>query len=199
MDVENKNEAKRYYTIEEYLELEALAEGRSEYHNGLIVAMAGGTKNHNLLCNSIGTALDIAIDKNGKNCIFFSADMKVNIEKHNRFLYPDASVICNDEPETILKNPILLIEVLSKSSKNYDKGEKFEYYRSLPSFKEYMIIYQTMPKVQTWYKEEKDLWRIVNVEGLEAVIALHSIGLEIALKDIYKRIKSFPDDVKNPY
>ncbi|NJN77548.1 MAG: Uma2 family endonuclease [Saprospiraceae bacterium] len=134
----------------------------------------------------------------------FNSDMKVKIDKHNCFVFPDASVVCGDaeydnENETVLKNPILLIEVLSKSSKNYDKGEKFEYYRSLPTFKEYMIIYQTMPKVQTWFKEAEDLWRIGNAEGLEATVVLHSIGLEIALKDIYKRIKSFPEDVKNPY
>ena len=204
MGVPKKEEQEKYYTVAEYLALEALAEERSEYHNGTIITMAGGTKNHNILCNSIGTVLDNAIDNSGKNCTVFSADMKVKIEKHNRFLYPDASVVCDDitetdDSETILTNPILLIEVLSKTSKNYDKGEKFEYYRSLSSFKEYMIIYQTMPKVQTWYREANDLWRIGNAEGLDAVVSLHSIGIEVALKDIYKRIRSFPEGVVSPY
>lgn len=199
-----KKEEKKYYTIEEYLEIQESSEEKLEFRNGEIVAMAGGTANHSLISTSITTALDNAIDENQKDCIVFTSDMKVKIEKFNAFVFPDSSVVCgeavyNNEKQTILKNPILLIEILSESSQNYDKGQKFEYYRSLPSFKEYMIIYQTMPKVQTWFKEAEDLWRIGNAEGLDAVIRLHSIGLEIALKDIYKRIKHFPEDVKGFY
>jgi len=204
MAIVEENEVEKYYTVEEYLEIEANSEEKLEFRNGEIVAMSGGTGNHSLISTRILTALDNGIDKNGKNCMVYNSDMKVKIEEYNSFVFPDVSVVCGDaeydnENETVLKNPILLIEVLSKSSKNYDKGEKFEFYRSLPSFKEYMIIYQTMPKVQTWFKEAEDLWRIGNSEGLDAVIQLHSIGLEIALKDIYKRIQQFPEDVKDFY
>lgn len=204
MGIPKKEEQEKYYTVAEYLEIQESSEEKLEFRNGEIVAMAGGTGNHSLISTSITTALDNAIDKNKKNCIVFNSDIKIKIDKHNCFVFPDSAVVCGDveydnENETILKNPILLIEVLSKTSKNYDKGEKFEYYRSLPSFKEYMIIYQTMPKVQTWYREANDLWRIGNAEGLDAVIKLHSIGIEVALKDIYKRIRSFPEEVTNPY
>lgn len=204
MAIPKENEEKKYYTVEEYLEIQESSEEKLEFRNGEIVAMSGGTGNHSLISTRILTALDTGIDKANKDCMVYNSDMKVKIDKYNCFVFPDVSVVCGDaeydnENETILKNPILLIEVLSKSSKNYDKGEKFEFYRSLPSFKEYMIIYQTMPKVQTWFKEAEDLWRIGNAEGLDAVIQLHSIGLEIALKDIYKRIKNFPEDVKDFY
>lgn len=204
MAIPKEKEEQKYYTVEEYLEIQETSEEKLEFRNGEIVAMSGGTGKHSLISTGILTALDNAIDKHGKNCMVFNSDMKVKIEEYNCFVFPDASVVCGDEEydnetETILKNPILLIEVLSKSSKNYDKGGKFEYYRSLPSFKEYMIIYQTMPKVQTWFKEADDLWRIGNAEGLDAVIKLHSIGIEIALKDIYKRIRSFPEEVKDFY
>lgn len=197
-------EEKTYYTVEEYLELETLTEEKFEYHNGRIVNMAGGTRKHNILCNSIGTVIDNAIDENGKKCTVFNSDMKVKIEKHNKFLYPDASVICNDTDEVednsaILTNPILLIEVLSKSSKDYDRGAKFEYYRSIPSFQEYMIVYQTTPKVQTWYKEAEDLWRIGNTEDLDGTITLHFIGITIALKNIYKRIAKFNENITDLY
>jgi Uma2 family endonuclease len=204
MGIPKKEETEKYYTIEEYLEIQESSEEKLEFRNGEIVAMAGGTGNHSLISTSITTALDNAIDNSGKNCMVFNSDIKVKIDNYNCFVFPDSSVVCGDveydnENETVLKNPILLIEVLSKTSKGYDKGEKFEYYRSLPSFKEYMIIYQTMPKVQTWYKEANDLWRIGNAEGLEAVIPLHSIGIEVALKDIYKRIRNFPEGVTDFY
>ena len=193
---------KRYYTFEEYLKLEALAEEKSEYHSGNIVTMAGGTRNHSLITSNTSTALNIALDKMGKDCIVYSPDVLVRIDKFNKGLYPDVSVVCEDNEEenpNILTNPILLIEVLSKSSKDYDRGAKFEYYRSIPSFQEYMIIYQTTPKVQTWYKEEENLWRIGNAEGLDAVVNLHSIGITIALKDIYKKITQFEEDITEIY
>jgi Uma2 family endonuclease len=193
---------KRYYTFEEYLKLEALAEEKSEYHGGNIVTMAGGTRNHSLITSNTSTALNIALDKMGKDCIVYSPDVLVRIDKFNKGLYPDVSVVCEDneaENPNILTNPILLIEVLSKSSKDYDRGAKFEYYRSIPSFQEYMIIYQTTPKIQTWYKEEENLWRIGNAEGLDAVVNLHSIGITIALKDIYKKITQFEEDITEIY
>jgi Uma2 family endonuclease len=152
---------KRYYTFEEYLKLEVLAEEKSEYHSGTIVTMAGGFCNHSLITSNTSTALNIALDKMGKDYIVYSLDVLVRIDKFNKGLYPDFFVACEDNKEenpNILTNSILLIEVLSKSSKNYDKGEKFEYYPSIPSFQEYMIIYQTTPKIQTWYKEEENLW-----------------------------------------
>jgi Uma2 family endonuclease len=188
-----KLDENKYYTLEEYLAFEELAEEKHEYHAGRLFAMAGGTGNHGLISNSIGTALDNAIDKKGKSCFVFSSDMKVRVEHFDKAIYPDVTVTC-DKPKyenknkTILSNPILLIEVLSKSTKDYDIGKKFEMYRSIPTFKEYMIVYQTVAKVQTWYKEEEDLWRIATVQGLESDIYLHSIDATISLKDIYKRI-----------
>lgn len=193
-----KIEENKYYTLEEYLAIEEVAEQRHEYHNGTIIAMAGSTGNHSLIANSTRRAVDNAIDKANKDCFVFDSDMKTLIEKYNKSVYPDASVVCGDieytnENETVLTNPILLIEVLSKSTKKYDKGEKFEMYRSIPSFKEYMIVYQTVPKVQTWYKEDHDLWRIGNAEGIDKSIKLHSIGITVALKDIYKRVKDLKE------
>lgn len=196
----SKIEENKLYTFEEYLALEDLAEERHEYHSGKIIAMAGGTGNHSLIMGRATTAITNAIDKADKNCSIFTADMKVKIEQYNKGLYPDISVVCGDieydnANKTVLNNPILLIEVLSKSTKDYDKGAKFEYYRSIPSFKEYMIVYQSIAKVQTWYKEAENCLprflggRIGNAVGLDASITLHSIGCEVALKDIYKRIE----------
>lgn len=193
-----KLDENKYYTLEEYLTFEELAEEKHEYHGGRIFAMAGGTGNHGLISNRITTALNNAIDKKEKNCFVFNAGLKVRIERFDKAVYPDASVTCGtpeytNKNKTLLANPILLIEVLSKSTKDYDIGKKFEMYRSLPSFQEYMIVYQTVAKVQTWYKEADNLWRIVNVQGLESEIYLHSIDCTIALKDIYKRVQDLQE------
>ncbi len=195
------------YTFKEYLAFEAAAEERHEYHDGTIWAMAGGTIQHGIIANSIGTALDNEIDRLGKKCTVLNSDVKVKIEKYNKVIYPDVSVVCGniehyESNSTIVANPILLIEVLSASTKQYDKSDKFEIYRSMPSFKEYMIVYQTIPKVQTWFKEADDLWRTGNAEGLDSKIMLYSVGFELALADIYKRIdnlKDLPADLNEAY
>ena len=100
--------------------------------------------------------------------------------------------------DAVIINPSLIIEVLSKSTKEFDSNEKFEGYRSIPSFKEYALVWQTIPKVQSWYKEDNNLWRISRAFGLDKTIKLYSIDCEIALKDIYKRVKnlSHKDDPK---
>lgn len=188
-----KQENKQFYTFEEYLALEDLAEVKHEYHNGYLEAMAGGTGEHSILCNNVGSEVNLAIRKSGKKCITFNSDMKTWIPTCKKGLYPDASVVCGqpkyaNENRTVLENPMLIIEVLSKSTCFYDKGEKFECYRSLPSFKEYVIVYQTIPRVETWYKEDKDLWRIKSAMGLDKTIYLHTIDTTLTLKDIYTNI-----------
>ncbi len=183
------------YSIGEYLSFEAMATERHEYHDGKIVAMAGGTSDHSRIAGNVGTAINNYLLRQKMDCSVFTADLKVRIEKYNRCVYPDASLVCGteeylDENETVLLNPMLLIEVLSKSSKEEDRGLKFEFYRSIPSFKEYMIIYQTIPKVQTWFKEGENLWRIGNAEGIDQQIELHSIGCVLALEAIYRRVRN---------
>ncbi len=197
MDIEQ--EKKQIYTFEEYLAFEEAAEVKHEYHNGYLEAMAGGTGEHSILCNNIGSELHTELKKSGKKCITFNSDMKTWIPVCKKSLYPDALVVCGepkytDENRTVLENPMLIIEVLSKSSRFYDKGEKFECYRSLPSFREYMIVYQTIPRVETWYKEEEELWRIKSATGLDKTIYLHTLDATIALKDIYLNIDNLNFD-----
>jgi len=186
------------YTFQEYLTLEEKAAYKSEFWDGSIVAMVGGTPSHNKIANSIGTAIDNALDKKNKNCSVYNSDQKVYIPSFNRGVYPDCMTICGkeefyDDSTSVLINPSLIIEVLSESTKEYDSNGKFEGYRSIPSFKEYVLVWQTIPKVQSWYKEAEDLWRISSAYGLDKSIHFYSIDCEIALKDIYKRIKNLKD------
>ena len=202
MGAAEKKEEK-LYSFEEYEQLEELANYKSEFWDGLIVSMAGGQPNHNKIAASIGRAIDNELIKKGKNCSVYNSDQKIYISKFNRGAYPDCTVICGEEKfhknsKSTLINPSLIIEVLSESTKAYDKGDKFEGYRSLPSFKEYLLIWQTIPKVQSWYKEADDLWRISSAFGLDKTIHLYSIDCTITLKDIYRRVgglgnKELPD------
>ncbi|MEZ4885436.1 MAG: Uma2 family endonuclease [Chitinophagales bacterium] len=131
-------------------------------------------------------------------CRISSSDLKVQIEKHNCFYYPDVMVLCGEvafaENRTdIVKNPILVIEVLPPSTADFDRGTKFNRYRSLESLQEYVLVSQDKPKIEVWYREEPNLWRISNVIGLEAKVRLHSIGCQISLADIYYLIEDLED------
>lgn len=186
------------YTFKEYLALEQHADYKSEYWDGTLVALAGGTPTHGKIANNIGTAINNGLDKKSTNCSAYNSDVKVFIPDFNRGVYPDCMTICGEEEfhkdsKAVVKNPCLIIEVLSESTKEYDSNGKFEGYRSIPSFKEYVLVWQTIPKVQSWYKEDKDLWRISSAFGLDKTIKLYSIDCEIALKDIYKRVNNLGD------
>lgn len=193
-----KKIADQKYTFQEYLGLEAKAAYKSEFWDGTIVALAGGTPNHSKIANSIGTAIDNELDKKNKNYTTYNSDLKVFIPAFNRGVYPDCMVLCGEEDlhensKAVITNPSLIIEVLSASTKEYDSNGKFEGYRSIPSFKEYVLVWQTIPKVQAWYKEAPDLWRISSAFGLDKTIKLHSLDCEIALSAIYKRVKNLGD------
>ena len=181
------------YTFEEYLALEAELEERHEYHNGELLEMSKGTFEHSVIGNNIGTVLSNALVANNRSCFVTNSEMKVYIEAYNKSVYPDAMMLC-EEPKfvgdnsTVLTNPALVVEVLSKSTRIYDKGEKFELYRALPSFKEYMLVWQSVPKVQTWYRADTNIWHIASAFGLDKNIYLHSLEADVSLAAIYRNI-----------
>ena len=190
-----KDVKEQQYTLEEYLQLEQKSEFKNEFWDGSIVGMAGGTPTPGKIANNVGTAINNELDKSNRDCAAYNSDVKVFIADFNRSVYPDCMVICGEEEfhansKAIVTNPCLIIEVLSESTKAYDSSGKFECYRSIPAFKEYVLVWQTIPKVQSWYKEADNLWRISSVFGLDKTIPLYSIGGELALADIYKRVKA---------
>lgn len=182
------------YTIPQYLALEEQALEKHEYHNGEILAMSGGTPIHSRLGANIIKVIGNAIDKAELPCDIYNSDRKIYIESVNHFVYPDAFVVCGDEQnstqdENAVTNPILVVEVLSKSTANYDRTDKFRKYCSLPSFKEYVLITQDQPIVETLYKADKKTWHMVTTIGLHKSFYLHTIESEIQMTDVYKRIK----------
>lgn len=188
-----KNQEK-HYTFEEYLAMEEKAEFKSEYEKGKIYAMAGGTLDHSTISQNTGTAISNELREKGKRCRVNNSEIKIRIEEYDKGVYPDVSVIC--EPATfhnnrkdVITNPLLVVEVLSNSTRDYDKGSKFTQYRSLPSFREYLLIDQYEAKAESWYKVEENVWRISNARGLDAVIPLFVLDIEIKLSDIYYMIE----------
>jgi len=182
------------YTFEEYLALEKKAEFKSEFHNGQIYAMSGGSFAHSIIGGNMTTALNKQIETKGRKCRASNSDLMVYIESVNKNVYPDVAVVCDkpkfkDKNKIILLNPILIVEVLSKSTAAYDRGEKFRNYQELPSFKEYLLVSQNQPKVECFYRESEDLWRISYAVGLDKSIHLYSLDCDIPLTEIYSFIE----------
>lgn len=185
-------------TIAEYLSLEDQAMERSEYHHGTLVAMGGGTVNHGIIGNNINTALTNAISANDLPCIPINGEVRVFIEQANSFIYPDGMVICGDietaqQDEHSIINPILIVEVLSKSTGSYDRGDKFHKYCSLPSFKEYVLIDQYKPVVDVLYREDKNYWKMKTTIGLDKEIALDKLEIIIPMSVIYRNAQDLGD------
>ncbi|MDM9383026.1 Uma2 family endonuclease [Chlorogloeopsis sp. ULAP01] len=182
---------KRYYTPEEYLALEEAAEYKSEYRDGEIVPMTGGTTNHNKI--ALNFAANLKFGLRGQNYDIYIGDVRLWIPRYRQYTYPDVMVI-EGEPlyteigTTTLMNPLLIVEVLSKSTKNYDQGDKFLYYRSIPEFKEYILIDQERYYVMQYSKTLEGKWLLTEYESQEAVLELSSIRFQISLNDIYDRV-----------
>ncbi len=183
-------------SVNEYIQQEVESNTKYEYHNGKIFALAGGTLNHGLICGNIYSEMRMALKNKETNCLPFNSDVKLFIEATNSFVYPDSMVICGaieELNEHAVTNPILVVEVLSKSTAEYDRGDKFHLYRQILSFREYVLIEQKKHIVDIHYKHAKsDLWKITRYVGLEKKIVLQSLDIEISMVDLYYRTKITP-------
>ncbi len=183
---------KLFYSKEEYLKMEAAADYKSEYYNGEIFAMSGGSLNHSKICFNLNRRVGEAIDN--KDCHGFESNMKLAIAKVNSYVYPDLMVVCGDvelaeNTSDVITNPVLIIEVLSPSTESFDRGLKFEYYRTIPSLKEYVIISQDKPKTESFFKQTDTIWQYTVTEGLNKTLVFQSLDYEIALQEIYHKIR----------
>ncbi|MDX1908519.1 MAG: Uma2 family endonuclease [Bacteroidia bacterium] len=179
------------YSPEAYLQREQEARIKLEYFNGRITPMAGGTASHNKISARMITALVTALDN--RPFEVYTSDMKIHIPEVNTFVYPDAVVVAlapafYEGRQDILTNPLLVVEVSSPSSEAYDRSLKFDYYRHIPSFQEYVVVSQDRPHVSVYTREAVDLWRMTDHPGLEGDILLRCIETRIRPEDIYKGI-----------
>jgi Uma2 family endonuclease len=182
----------RHYTPEEYLELETIAEYKSEYIDGQIIPMAGGSTKHNQISLNLSSELNFAF-KRQAFCVYMS-DVRLWIPERRIYTYPDVMVI-EGEPEyfqnrtdTVL-NPIVIVEVLSKGTKNYDRASKFDAYRTIANFQEYVLIDQTRIHVEQFSKTGKKQWSFCEYDESDEAIALAKVPFQISLADLYHKVQ----------
>jgi Uma2 family endonuclease len=183
---------KQYYSPEEYLVREDAADYKSEYINGEIIPMAGGSINHNQIALNFSTELNFAFKK--LDYRVFMSDVRLWIRSRRIYTYPDVMIIAG-EPEYLndrtdmITNPRVIIEVLSESTQGYDKKGKFEFYRTIPSFEEYLLIDQTKVYVEQYSKTGNKRWSFREYDVEDEAIALASVQFEISLEDVYNKVK----------
>lgn len=182
------------WTLEEYLDREEMADERHEFFDGLIVAMSGGLSAHDLVSSNAVTLLNLAT--RGRPCRAHGSNLRLYIAKSNVATYPDAMVVCGPYEyergrRDLISNPILLVEVLSRSTESYDRGKKFEYYRTLPSLREYVLVSQTEPLVERFSRQD-ERWTLDAFRGLDAELPLESIEARLALRELYDKVEFEP-------
>jgi Uma2 family endonuclease len=182
----------RHYTPKEYLELETAAEYKSEYIDGQIIPMTGGSINHNRIALNLSANLNIAFRQEPFDV--FMGDIRLWIPERHIFTYPDVMVIAG-EPEyfqnrtdTVL-NPILIVEVLSKGTKSYDRESKFDAYRTITGFQEYLLIDQTRIHVEQFSKTGMKQWSFCEYDDSDEAIAFTKVPFQISLADLYNKVQ----------
>ena len=179
-------------TPEAYLAIERQAAYKSEYFNGEMFAMAGASPHHVLIVTNVASELRWQLKK--RPCTVYSTDLRVKVSTTGLYTYPDVTVVCgqpqfDDEHQDTLLNPTLIVEVLSQSTKDYDRGEKFEQYRTLESLREYILIAQNRCHVEQFVRQPDNRWLLSESNQLEDIIELSSIGCHLALTEAYDTVE----------
>lgn len=182
---------KTYLTPEDYLSLERAAETKSEYFDGEMFLMTGASRKHNLIATN--AVRELSQQLKGRACEVYSSDMRVKIPAAGLYTYPDVVVVCgepqfeDDYVDTLL-NPTLIVEGLSKSTASYDRGNKFSYYRTLPSLAEYLLIAQGEYMAEHQVKQPDGKWLLADIRGIESIVELPSIRCALALSEVYDKV-----------
>jgi Uma2 family endonuclease len=179
-------------TAEEYLALERQAPYKSEYGNGEIFAMSGASRRHNLIALNIGAELRAQLKQ--RPCEVYTSDMRVKISRTGIYTYPDVVVVCEEpvfedaEVDTLL-NPTVLVEVLSKSTEDYDRGGKFEHYRTLASLQEYLLVAQERCHVVHYVRQPDHTWLLAETYDMHDGVHLPSIHCDLLLSEVYAKVR----------
>ena len=182
-----------YFTPEQYFVWSEKQLEKYEYLDGEVYAMSGGSKNHSLIAVKSTTLLTNYLDDNG--CEAGNSDLRVNIAGTQNYIYPDASVTCDDRDKTTtqyITYPCLIVEVLSSSTESYDRGGKFRLYRKNPSLRDYLLVSSTSIEMDLYHKNDAGEWIILNyTEG--DIVELKSINLRFPLEQVYRNLVLTPE------
>ncbi len=183
-------------TPEQYLALERAAEFKSEYWDGQIYAMSGASRRHVLITGSIARKLGNLLED--QPCEIGTNDMKVRVFRR-AYLYPDIVISCGapqyaDDQQDVLLNPTVIVEVLSPSTADYDQGPKWDRYRSIPSLQQYVLVWQTEPRIEILSRQAPQDWHLHIVSGLESSCPFESLKCEVPMAEIYRQIQFDPPE-----
>ena len=183
--------AEQFITVADYLALERQAQTKSEYLNGHIYAMSGASRSHNRI--TFNLARRIGNQLGASRCEAYVNDMRVKVSPTGLYTYPDVTVVCGeprfeDAKVDTLLNPTVIIEVLSDSTEAYDRGGKFAHYRALESLSDYLLIAQDQPRIEHFRRQKDGQWLYSAADGLEAQVAIATIGCVLHLAEVYERV-----------
>lgn len=179
------------YTPQEYLALERTAQGKHEYLGGEIFAMGGASERHNLIVSNVIASLNVQL--RAKPCKVYPSDMRVKVSPTGLYTYPDVVALCSqarfdDEQQDTLLNPDILIEVLSKSTEAYDRGEKSAHYRKIDSVKEYVLVSQDQRRLEHYVRQPNNHWLLSEVSQTNESLYLAAIGCTLSISDVYDKV-----------
>ncbi len=186
------------YTLEDYLELDHESEEKIEFWDGSVFSLAGASPNHNQIQSNLNFYLRLKLQ--GKNCRVYPSDMRVRVPAYPPYRYPDLSALCGEakfekmKNQELLVNPSLIIEILSDSTAEFDRGYKFTYYKSIKSFTEYLLIAQDRPHVTQFVKQDENNWLNHEFNRMEEKFYLDSLDCEIELAELYQDV-IFPENI----
>lgn len=185
-------QSRRHLTIEQYLEREEKCEARSEYFRGEVFLMGGGTLEHNAIIFNLVSELKPALRKGA--CKLYGQDLRLWVETYQLFTYPDLLVVCGTPAlfpgrKDTVTDATLIIEVLSPSTRDYDAGDKFKFYRTLPSFQEYLMISQDEYRVEHHTRQASNRWLLTEFTDRDATIPLVALpGVSLTMPAIYEGV-----------
>lgn len=188
---------KNLLTPDEYLAIERKAELKSEYYAGEVFAMAGASRQHNLIVSSIIRVLGNQLLE--RDCNVYPSDMRVKIEKTGKYTYPDVAVVCGaeqfeDTHRDTLLNPAVIVEVLSETTEAYDRGKKFENYQYIETLREYILVSQEPYRIERYVRQNDKNWTYSEYHEAEEIVELSTIGCELSLKDVYAKVAALSQD-----
>ncbi len=191
----------RRYSFEEYYRILQMSETKYEFVDGKLIdirAMAGGTEGHSEICVNILIQINAALA--GKPCRIFNSDLAVRARHMARYRYPDASIACGgsefgeDDPKHyVLLNPRVIFEVLSPTTESVDRDEKFGDYRAIDSLRQYVLVSQSKPQIESYFRRDDGTWLFQYWTGLEAVARLQAVEVDLPLHDVYAGVKFSSD------
>jgi Uma2 family endonuclease len=174
----------------------ASVQGRTEYCNGDVLAIEGSSEAHNLICGNL--AGELGNHFKGRPCYVYTSDMKVRVESANLGAYPDVMAICGerqflDDRRDVITNPALIVEVLSDSTEAYDRGDKFAYYRSIPSLRAYLLLSQQRVSAELFLRQPSGDWLFSVYTDPSDRIPLAALDTELSLAEVYDKVEFNPD------